>query len=454
MLAVLLALLLVLASCGSDAADDADPADDGGPQPIVIDSDMSVEGSMSILYLLQHPDVRVEAIAVSGTGVVTCSRGVDQALGLIALAEAGEIPVSCGPTDPLTGNNAFPAAFRASADSLGGVSLPHDSEPSDLPAPELLAAVIEDSSEPVAVYADGPLTNIALLLADHADAADNISSITFMGGAVDVAGTTEANPDADWNIWIDPLAADQVLRSGIPVTMVPLDATNDVPLTTIHAAALEGHQSTEIAETVYQLVSGINGLGAGFVYLWDQLNAAALVGETVTTLEELPIAVMTEGGSSTVGTTVEDPGGVNVLVATAADREAFEAAFFSTLLGEPFTPVDLTVDISVSFDGENWTYDAPTQWPLGSIVLAVDNDSDLNATVALIWLLGDATLADLEAYESVEPPDWVEVAGVGWAVPRGSSLTAIELTQPGTNIIQALTIDPDSTQTLGTFEVG
>ena len=61
--------------------------------------------------------------------------------------------------------------------------------------------------------------------------------IYMMGGAVDISGNiVEVDPSiknttAEWNIYVDPDAADRVFRSGVPITMVGLDVTNQVPVT-------------------------------------------------------------------------------------------------------------------------------------------------------------------------------------------------------------------------------
>jgi hypothetical protein len=69
---------------------------DDARRPVVMDTDMSVEEAMSVLFMLTHPDVRVEAITISGTGLVSCRRGVDQALGLVALADPATSPSRVG----------------------------------------------------------------------------------------------------------------------------------------------------------------------------------------------------------------------------------------------------------------------------------------------------------------------------------------------------------------------
>ena len=467
--------LAVAASCGGDDASDeaaesqptaaaqettptnggaADEAEDGAlRRPVVIDTDLSVEGAMAVLYLLQEPTVAVEAITVSGTGLVSCRKGVGQALGLVALAGAGDVPVACGRTEPLAGDNAFPASFRSVADSLGGVLLPVGGEPSDLPAEELLAEVISDADQPVMIYADGPLTNIAALFEEAPDL-EKVAGITLMGGAVDVAGNTVDNPAAEWNIWIDPVAADRVLAAGHPVTVVPLDATNDVPVTTMHVTALAAHEATPIAETVNQLMRSVTGVEQGFVFFWDQLNAAVMLDASLVTLEDRTVSVATDGGPAQVGTMTDDPEGHPVRLAVAADREAFEAAFFTTLMGEPFEPVDLTPDATVGFDGEQWTHDIPAEVPLGPLLVAFENSSDVQAFVPFLWLLGDATIEDLEAWDSTDQPPFTGLAGLAFAGPGDSALAVVDITFEGMNIVGGLTIEPFSNHIVATFDAG
>lgn len=204
--------------------------------PVVIDSDMAGEGIMSILFLLAQEDLDVRAITVSGTGLVHCEAGVEQVLGLLALVGADSVPVACGPEDPVAGFNTFPVSWRNGADAAYGLELPPGENPARLDAPDLIASVISEALTPVVVYADGPQTNLAYALLTDPTIADNVEMAYLMGGAIDVGGNSIRNPTAEWNIWVDPVAADEVLRSGIPITLVTLDATNQVPLHLFHLA--------------------------------------------------------------------------------------------------------------------------------------------------------------------------------------------------------------------------
>jgi inosine-uridine nucleoside N-ribohydrolase len=129
------------------------------------------------------------------------------------------------------------AEWRASANRAYGLQLPEGGEPSPLSALQLIAKVLMGSSDKVSVVAVGPLTNVAEALQAHAEIADKIDTIYVMGGAVEVNGNVGGsgagidNRHAEWNIYVDPTAANIVFESGLPMTLVPLDATKDVPVT-------------------------------------------------------------------------------------------------------------------------------------------------------------------------------------------------------------------------------
>jgi inosine-uridine nucleoside N-ribohydrolase len=91
------------------------------------------------------------------------------------------------------------------------------------------------SAGPTTLILLGTLTNAALLLMARPDLRGNVEHIYVSGGSVRAPGNLftayNANPFAEFNVFGDPFAAYQVLHSGVPVTLVPLDATNTIPVT-------------------------------------------------------------------------------------------------------------------------------------------------------------------------------------------------------------------------------
>jgi inosine-uridine nucleoside N-ribohydrolase len=150
----------------------------------------------------------------------------------------------------------------------------------------------------------------------------------MMGGAVGVPGnitwpSTIKNPHAEWNFYVDPKAANVVFRSGLRITLVPLDATNDVPLNAAVAARLGGSPS---AAFVRRLIKSM----PPSLYFWDQLAAAVLVEPAIGRYANKRLAVIEREGSDS-GRTVQTADGARVRVTMSADRARFESSFASTL---------------------------------------------------------------------------------------------------------------------------
>ena len=93
---------------------------------------------------------------------------------------------------------------------------------------DLIAKVVREHPEKVTLVATGPLTNIALFLKLYPELRGNVAEIVFMGGSASRGNRT---PYAEFNIWMDPEAADVVMKSGIRLTMCGLDVTHQALVT-------------------------------------------------------------------------------------------------------------------------------------------------------------------------------------------------------------------------------
>lgn len=448
--ATLLSGSLTLAACG-DAGnhDDASPPD--GRIPLIVDTDMAAEGMMSVLYLLSQEDLDVRAITVSGTGLVHGEAGAAQAQGLLELASAEAIPVAYGPEQPLSGYNTFPGGWRVEADEAYGAQFPDGGETSAPNAPELIVQTIQTTDGPTVVYTDGPLTNLAAALRLEPGIAENISMVWTMGGAVDVPGNTTRNPDAEWNIWIDPTAAAEVLRSEIPVTLVPLDATNQVPLNIFHLRALEQHAVSPVARTVVAVLEGNEQLGSGGLCFWDQLTAALLTDETLASFGTATITI-SEGKPEEAGTTVRSEEGADVRIPTTIDTERFEQEFLSALAGAEVGPIARQADMTASYDGVTWTFEGPASVEPGLLAVDFHNDGTHEAGVAIGWVPGDTTEEEILAWSSIQQPPWLELDGAVFREP-GATAGAVTVTEPGTHYVFGLMAETMTATALGQFEV-
>lgn len=324
-------LLLLLTGCGTqNITADPDLIQPQTPKPVILDVDMAHEDMFSALFLLSHPNVDVKAITVTGTGEAHCGPGVRNALGLVALSGKKDIPVACGREAPLAGNHVFPAEWRKAADEAYGASIPTGGAASSLSASDLIIDILQNAKEPITIVSVGPLTNIAEAIQKEAGIATNIQKIYIMGGALNVEGNVGnsgvgiQNEHAEWNIYIDPMAANIVFNSGIPIILVPLDATDDVPVTRNFYQTLEKHRDTPSAHLVYEmLTANLNFMDSGGFQFWDSLTAAIFTVPSIAEFEEMELTVVEEEGPES-GRTMAASNGAKIKVAMSADRKTFE----------------------------------------------------------------------------------------------------------------------------------
>ena len=335
-LAVGLPFGLSVRSARADAATTVLPA--MRPVPLIVDTDLAHDDILALLFLTQHPSVDVQAVTVSGTGEVHCAAGVRNALAVLDAIGKGDIPVACGRETPLAGTHAFPDAWRANADTLYGVELPPSaSQASVLSAAELLAATIRASNDKPAVLTLGPLTNLADALQTDPSLASKVQAVFIMGGAVRVEGNIAGsgmgltNRVAEWNIWADPAAAEIVLRSGIPIVLVPLDATRHVPATVEFLQRLAADRRTPAAELADRILAANEAfIRSGGYQFWDVLTAALIADEHLARYQVMRLTVVQDDGPES-GRTARVADGASIRVATWADRTRFEDLFVRTL---------------------------------------------------------------------------------------------------------------------------
>jgi pyrimidine-specific ribonucleoside hydrolase len=156
--------------------------------------------------------------------------------------------------------------------------------------------------------------------------------IYVMGGAVDVDGSfvSDENTTAEWNIFSDPHAARLVFESGAPITLVPLDATNEAPVTPDFVEKLEANKATPAAEFVATLLeNNAESIESDSYYFWDPLAAVVMSDPSLVTLTPRDVTVVDIPGDPEDGRTKPDDNGSEIMVATAPDSAALEDALIA-----------------------------------------------------------------------------------------------------------------------------
>lgn len=305
------------------------------PRPLLVDTDVAPDDLVAIAFLLASPSVEVRAITVSGTGEAHCGPGVDVVLRLLERLAAPPIDVACGRETPLTGDRAFPDEWRERVDGGSGLDLPPTSrQPFAGTAAELITKVA-DETDGLRVLTIGPMTNLADALAGHPGLAQRLESVYAMGGALLVPGNVRFGgpPDnevAEWNIYVDPTAARTVIDSGLPVRLISLDGTNQVPVTRAFARRIQQEATGPGALVLAELFERNPFMADGTYFLWDPLAAMLAAGHPVGTFSAARVDVEEAEGPE-VGFTRPIDGAPNVEYLSSADAPAAEATLFDTL---------------------------------------------------------------------------------------------------------------------------
>jgi pyrimidine-specific ribonucleoside hydrolase len=304
--------------------------------PVLVDTDAGSDDLIAIALLLARQDLRIEAITVAN-GLAHVRPGARNIARLLELAGRRDIPVYVGRPQPLQGHAAFPAPWRRDSDRLPGVHLPTATRgPEAMSAARFLATRLSDPNNKLRILALGPLTNLAEALKRAPASAQAISEIVIMGGAIHARGNLDdggffktSNKTAEWNIFVDPLAAATVFRSGAPIRLVPLDATNKVKIDAAFLAEFDKRELTPLGGFVREiLVTERASIEGGYYYAWDPLAAAALAEPSV--VATTPMSIEIRRHPPETGRTAEVPGGKpNAAVAMDADATAFRKLFLN-----------------------------------------------------------------------------------------------------------------------------
>jgi purine nucleosidase len=205
---------------------------------VIIDTDPGQDDAVAILLALASPELEILGLTVVA-GNVPLRLTQKNARKICELAGKPETRVFSGADRPLM-RKLVTAEEVHGQTGLNGPDLP---EPTmQLQAQHAVDFIIEtllrEDGGTVTLCPLGPLTNIALALIREPKIAPKIKQIVLMGGGFFEGGNV--TPAAEFNIYVDPHAADVVLRSGVPIVMMPLDVTHKALTTAKRVAAFRG----------------------------------------------------------------------------------------------------------------------------------------------------------------------------------------------------------------------
>ncbi|XP_012089456.2 uncharacterized protein LOC105647839 [Jatropha curcas] len=261
------------------------------PKRIIVDTDVDTDDVFALFYLLKQDknEFDLQAITLNTNGWSDSGHAINHVYDILFMMGRDDIPVGVGGEGSILSNGTllpnvggyFPIIDQRMSTSgecryrqaipvgrtgrqdintnygLRKGFLPQGGRhyvPLQQPtSQEVMIAAI--SAGPITVFLLGAHTNFALFLMSNSHLKKNVEHIFVMGGAIRSSGSLfpqDTNPYAEFNIFSDPLAAYLVLHSGIPVTVIPLDATNTLPLSENFFKEFEGRRDTYEAEYCFR----------------------------------------------------------------------------------------------------------------------------------------------------------------------------------------------------------
>lgn len=277
---------------------------------MILDLDTGVDDALAIAYATASPEVDLIGILASyGNNLRdVCAQN---SLNLLNLLHQNNVPVYPGATHSSTTSNF--SVMKVSKqihgeNGIGDVNLPASPRPlKKESAVDFIIKAAHQYGKDLIIVPTGPMTNLAAAIKKDPSIINEIGNVTFMGGALTVPGNVSATAEA--NIHQDPNAANLVMRSGLPLTMVGLDVTMQTLLTkkeTAQWSKLGTKSGQAYAKITDFYIDAYDQLGIDHrgCALHDPLAVGIAIDPNLVETISIPLIVDTTG--STSGRTIGD----------------------------------------------------------------------------------------------------------------------------------------------------
>jgi purine nucleosidase len=243
----------------------------------------------------------------------------------------GKQNIEIGRSD-YNGINAFPNEWRARPEIINAlpmlINLPHSPDPYGyLEAAELLVNKLISADKEVSIIITGPCSNLVRAIKKEPQIKEKIKKVVWMGGAFRTRGnvqTYQHNGAAEWNVYWDPKSSKELFELNLPLTCIPLDVTNHVPVTKEFLSKLANQINFKFSNLAGQLWALTIDTIPSYYYtyfMWDILATSYLAIPGEFTIEKVKAYVSERPPNA--GQTVIDANGFEIQIATDVNKSAF-----------------------------------------------------------------------------------------------------------------------------------
>lgn len=275
-------------------------------EKIILDCDPGHDDAVAMIMAVASASIDLLAVTTSA-GNQEPVRTLENAMKVLTLLGVSDVPVASGNKKPLT-RQLMSGVSMHGLTGLDGAELPFPNFPvEDSTAIELMAKVIRESKDDVSIVVTGPCTNVALFLSVYPALKTSIKQIVIFGGGM---GAGNWQPTTEFNMLEDPESADIVLKSGIPIVLVPLNVGFKAELLQNDMKKIKKIKN-DVAKATYDLLSfysiQFNNGNRHFegLPLYDPCTIAWLIDNEMFSGKDCNVEIETKG-ELTAGETVID----------------------------------------------------------------------------------------------------------------------------------------------------
>ncbi len=294
---------------------------------VLMDHDGGVDDYLATLLLMTMDHIQPLGVVVTPADCYI-QPAVSATRKILDLIGRSDIPVA---ESTVRGINPFPALYRRDSFIVDHLPILNEREVIQTPllqetGQEFMVRSLLAADQPVTLMVTGPLTTVATALDMAPEIETKIKEIVWMGGALNVPGNVEKSLEpgqdgsAEWNAYWDPIAANRVWQTSIPMVLCPLDITNTVPVTSEFVYKLGKQRQypvSDFAGQCYALVIPQD------YYFWDVLATTYLAHPEFFELRQWETAIVVSGKSQ--GRTKVEAGGRRIRAMNKVDKEQYYA---------------------------------------------------------------------------------------------------------------------------------
>lgn len=304
-----------------------------------MDHDGSADDFLSLILLLMMPQYQVKAILITPADCFI-ENALETTLKILKKYNREDIPIGIG---HCYGQNAFPSEWRAKPKILNAlpdlINIDIESKiDNHKNAVDLIFETLMRTEGKTKVLITGPCTNLSHSLSKWPELKDRIDEVVWMAGAFKVRGnvvTYNHDNTAEWNVFWDPKAAERLLGFDLPLTFIPLDVTNEVPVTIDFLKSLANYGDRFWTRLACQFWATTLDTIPSYEYtyfMWDVLATSYLSIPEAFKVDRNVECHVESSGASAGKTSMKQNTQNFANIATQVDRDKFYDYLMNTLI--------------------------------------------------------------------------------------------------------------------------